>query len=295
MDGNGALRSAPGGRGLVLGRMDPSGGITLTPAGEAYLSERSKQAEAPGLPDLGGGHDAMGNRTGPGTPGEASPQPVRPGPQPGAPETPAEVPAPPAPGTPPQVPTPLTAPDPGFGYDPNDPEEAELVAKMQGRSGIEIQNAINGLRAQRRGTVNTGAGTPPSGGGPVVPGQPPMAQPPARPGAAQPTPRDGVIGGKPVGEREFIKPSMHRDMQEGIRLQAASEEAMAAAGYRVERGPMVRLDERLTKEEETALGPKGLDPLGRVGPKRNPDDRIGGNLADMVAPKTPKLEHVWIR
>jgi len=145
---------------------------------------------------------------------------------------------------------------------------------------------------RRRGAVNTGAGTQPSGRGPIVPGQPPTTQLPARPGAAQPTPRDGVIGGKPVGERESIKPSMHRDMQEGIRLQAASEEAMAAAGYRVERGPMVRLDERLTKEEEIALGPKGLDPLGRVGPKKNPDDRIGGNLADMVAPMTPKLEGV---
>jgi hypothetical protein len=82
MDQTGALRAEPGGRGAVLGQMDPAGRITLTPAGEAYLAERAKGVQAPPAPGgfPGGAHDAMGNWTGPGAPGEGSPQPAAPGP-----------------------------------------------------------------------------------------------------------------------------------------------------------------------------------------------------------------------
>lgn len=85
MDQSGALRVEPGGRGAVLGQMDPSGRITLTPAGEAYVRERARGAPLPpapapgGLP--GGTHGAMGNWTGPG-----EPEPPQPTPQPGAPQ-----------------------------------------------------------------------------------------------------------------------------------------------------------------------------------------------------------------
>lgn len=154
---------------------------------------------------------------------------------------------------------------------------------MQGRPGTEIQNAINELRARKLGAGGSGTGTPPSGIGPVVP-----AQPSARPGATQPTPRDGMIGGKP----EPIPTHASKGEQEGIRLETESEDAMAAAGYHVERRPAVRPDERLTLEEERTLGRKGLDPLGRVGSDKNPDDRMGGNLTDMVAPASPDLDQV---
>ena len=42
-------------------------------------------------------------------------------------------------------------PEAGFEYDPNDPDEAELVALMQGRPGTEIQNAITDLRTRQQG------------------------------------------------------------------------------------------------------------------------------------------------
>ena len=67
-------------------------------------------------------------------------------------------------GTPPQPAPPLVAPDAGFEHDPNDPDEAELVATMQGRSGTERQNAINELRARKRGMAGSGAAVPPSSG-----------------------------------------------------------------------------------------------------------------------------------
>ena len=61
---------------------------------------------------------------------------------------------------------------------------------------------------------------------------------------AAPTPRDGIMGGKPVGAPEPSDPRAKQDKQDAIALQTESEIAMAAAGYRVERRPLMRPEER---------------------------------------------------
>ena len=109
---------------------------------------------------------------------------------------------------------------------------------------------------------------------------------------AAPTPRDGVAGGKPVGAPEPSDPRAKQDKQDAITLQTESETAMAAAGYRVERRPIVRSEERLTPEQEGNLRPGELDPQGRIGPDKNPDSRLGNNLADMVAPMSSNPDQV---
>ena len=165
------------------------------------------------------------------------------------------------------------------GIETYDADERDFI-EDQAQRGLKHAEIVRALDERRRGR---GA----AGGSPVTPRQPPATPSPPQP--ALPTPRDGVIGGKPVGEPQ-IDSRANSDKQESLRLQAASEDAMAAAGYRVERSPVVRPDERLTIEEDVALGLSGPDPTGRIGPKKNPDDRIGGLLADVVAPSTPNLD-----
>ena len=169
------------------------------------------------------------------------------------------------------------------GIETYDADERDFI-EDQAQRGLKHAEIVRALDERRRGR---GA----AGGSPVTPRQPPATPSPPQP--ALPTPRDGVIGGKPVGEPQ-IDSRANSDKQESLRLQAASEDAMAAAGYRVERSPVVRPDERLTIEEDVALGLSGPDPTGRIGPKKNPDDRIGGLLADVVAPSTPNLNGVRI-
>ncbi len=154
MDQTGALRAEPGGRGAVLGQMDPAGRITLTPAGEAYLAERAKGVQAPPAPGgfPGGAHDAMGNWTGPGAPGEGSPQPAAPGP--------ADAAAPPRPGTPrlPQEPAPGQGSQrPAWlkeieGVETFDADEREFV-QAQAQGGMKHADIVRALDERRRGGV----------------------------------------------------------------------------------------------------------------------------------------------
>ena len=280
--GNGWAVFDPAQPSVVLGHVDVRAeAITLMPAGEAWLAGRVRGtgvamtfAESGNQGGVVGG---VGKPQGATVPdGAPEGAPGRPG------QVPAEVPARPGPGVAPVPQPPLVVPDVGPAYDPADPDEAELVASMQGRSGTEIQNALNELRARKRwvGGRNTGAAVPLG------------VRPPVAVRADQPTPRDGVIGGKPVGEPELITRGMRQDQQNGLKFQAASEDAMAAAGYSVVRPADVRREERLTQQESDKLAPGELDPLGRIGAKTNPDARIGGFLSDMVAPISPKVDGV---
>ena len=91
-----------------------------------------------------------------------------------------------------------------------------------------------------------------------------------------PTPRDGVIGGTPTGIPEAVNPSADQNNQDGIRIQIASGDAMAAAGYQVQWQPTVRPEDDLD-------------------PTKNPDMRLGGengNIADVVAPISPSPDQV---
>ena len=106
------------------------------------------------------------------------------------------------------------------------------------------------------------------------------------------TPRSGAIGGRPVGQSKAVDPRAHRDTQEGLRLEARSEDIMAAAGYNVERRPVLQPGERVEPWLEMLLSPDTLDPGCRIGSKQNPDDRIGGNIFDMVAPKSSNPDQV---
>jgi len=90
---------------------------------------------------------------------------------------------------------------------------------------------------------------------------------------AAPTPRDGVVGGTPTGTPEMPVLSDKQAKQEGIRLQNASGDALATAGYRVQWQPKVRPEDNITSGKD-------------------PDMRFGSNIADVVAPTSSDLDQV---
>ncbi len=178
MDPTGSLRAEAGGRGAVLGQMDPSGRITLTPTGEAHLAEQAKGAPTPPVPAAAGTYDAMGDWTGPGTPDEAASQLAAPGP--------ADAAAPPRPGTPglPQEPAPGQGPQqPAWlreieGIETHDADEREFI-EGQAQGGMRHADIVRALEERRRGGGGTARGQGGAGGsGLAVPGQPSAAQPP---------------------------------------------------------------------------------------------------------------------
>lgn len=93
---------------------------------------------------------------------------------------------------------------------------------------------------------------------------------------AAPTPRDGVVGGVPTGTPEAARPGDERGKQEGIRIQVASGNAMAAGGYQVQWHPEIRPEDGIAE---------GKDPDLRLG-------GVNGNIADVVAPQSPNPSQV---
>ncbi len=90
---------------------------------------------------------------------------------------------------------------------------------------------------------------------------------------AAPAPRDGVVGGMPAGTPEVPNPRANQAKQDGIRFQNASGNALATAGYRVQWQPEVR------PEDNIASG-------------KDPDMRLGDNIADVVAPTSSDPDQV---
>ena len=90
---------------------------------------------------------------------------------------------------------------------------------------------------------------------------------------AQPTPRDGTMGGTPTGTPETPDPRSSQATQAGVTLQIQTGTALAQAGYRIEWQPAV------------------LDSDG-VAADAKPDMRLGGNIADVTAPPSPNPDQI---
>ena len=165
-------------------------------------------------------------------------------------------------GTQPASPAPSAPQQAGLGYDTRDQEEADLAASLagQGKSGQEIQAALeehrrnDGLEQGNGGFRSVGTSS-----GEAYP--------------TQPTPQDGVAGGKPTGVPEVSDLSANQTTRDGIRIQVETGNAMAAAKYRVEWQPQVY-------------------PGDNIGPGKKPDMRLGNNIADVVAPKSSDVNQV---
>ena len=96
-----------------------------------------------------------------------------------------------------------------------------------------------------------------------------------------PTPRDGAPEGRLSGIPEPFPDRGTTERQEADGVQAASMQAMAAAGYRVHQQPWVLESDRLAGYHGQPHSP-GTPPLP------DPDLRLGDNIADVVAPDSDK-------
>jgi filamentous hemagglutinin len=90
---------------------------------------------------------------------------------------------------------------------------------------------------------------------------------------AEPTPRDGTIGGIPGGTPEMPDPRSSRATQAGVALQIQTGTALALAGYCVEWQPATRQSDGIAADAK-------------------PDMRLGGNIADVTAPPSSNPDQI---